>query len=102
MAEIAPVLRSWHKAELLERLQAAGVPCGPINTISEALESSQAKARGAVVEIPADDVAGGLVRLLGNPLKMSATPVRYDRPPPRFGQDTDEIIAEFGGDLLQD
>ena len=46
MAEIAPVLRSWQKAELLERLQAAGVPCGPINTISEALESSQAKARG--------------------------------------------------------
>ncbi|APE42604.1 CoA transferase [Sulfitobacter alexandrii] len=102
MAEIAPVLRNRQKAELLERLQAAGVPCGPINTISEALESSQAKARGAVVEIPAGDVAGGLVRLLGNPLKMSATPVRYDRPPPRFGQDTDEIIAEFGGDLLQD
>ncbi|QFT57554.1 Formyl-coenzyme A transferase [Sulfitobacter sp. THAF37] len=101
MAVIAPVLRRYAKADLLTQLQAVGVPCGPINTIAEALASDQAQARGAVVSLPREDLAEGLVRLLGNPLKMSATPVRYDRAPPRFGQDTDEILAQLGGDSLQ-
>jgi len=101
MAVIGPVLRRFTKADLLARLHAVGVPCGPINTIAQALQSPQAMARGAVVSMPRDDVDGGMLRLLANPLNMSATPVRYDRPPPRFGQDTDEVIAELGIDSLQ-
>lgn len=95
---IRPAMKQTTKADLIAKLEAAKVPCGPINTIEEALTSDQAQARGAVVEVPRDDVAEGLVRLLGNPLNLSATPVRYDRAPPRFGQDTDEILETWGPD----
>lgn len=101
MAVIGPVMRRYTKDDLLARLQEVGVPCGPINTIAEALQSAQAVARGAVVALPRDDVAEGSVRLLANPLNMSATPVRYDRAPPRFGQDTEEVFAQLGIDSLQ-
>ncbi|OAN80500.1 CoA-transferase [Sulfitobacter sp. EhC04] len=101
MAVIGPVMRRYTKDDLLARLQEVGVPCGPINTITEALQSAQAVARGAVVALPRDDVAEGSVRLLANPLNMSATPVRYDRAPPRFGQDTEEVFAQLGIDSLQ-
>lgn len=101
MAMIGPVMRRYTKDDLLARLQEVGVPCGPINTIAEALQSAQAVARGAVVALPRDDVAEGSVRLLANPLNMSATPVRYDRAPPRFGQDTEEVFAQLGIDSLQ-
>lgn len=98
MGLIRPAMKAMNKADLLSRLQAAKVPCGPINTIAEALGSDQARARGATIEMPRDDVASGALRLLGNPLKLSATPVRYHRPPPRFGQDTSEVLETWGPD----
>ena len=93
---IRPAMQKLPKAELLDRLHAVNVPCGPINTVGEALTSDQAQARGAVVEVPRGDVQSGRLSLLGNPLKMSRTPIRYDRPPPRFGQDTDEVLETWG------
>ena len=90
---LRPVLAAMSKADILARLQAVKVPCGPIHDVAGALGSDQALARGTVVEVARDDVAEGHVRLLANPLKFSATPVRYDRPPPRFGQDTQAILA---------
>ncbi|MEO9819865.1 MAG: CoA transferase [Paracoccaceae bacterium] len=90
---IADRLKQLTKADILARLNAAKVPAGPIHNVSEALQSDQAKARGSVVEIPSEDVKEGAVRVLGNPLKLSATPVTYRSPPPRFGQDTDAVLA---------
>jgi formyl-CoA transferase len=96
MPAITPAMRALPKAEIMRRLQAVKVPCGPINTIPEALGSDQAQARGAVVEMTRADIDQGLVRLLANPLKFSATPVQYTRPPPRFGQDTAEVLETWG------
>ncbi|MEP2767829.1 MAG: CoA transferase [Paracoccaceae bacterium] len=90
---IADRLKQLTKADILARLNSAKVPAGPIHNVSEALQSDQAKARGSVVEIPSKDVKDGTVRVLGNPLKLSATPVTYRSPPPRFGQDTDAVLA---------
>ena len=98
MAHILPALKTWKKADILEALRGVKVPCGPINTIGEALTSDQARARGAVQQMPADGIAGGQIQLLGNPLKFSATPVKYHRPPPRFGQDTREVLETWLGD----
>ncbi len=88
-------LKPLPKAEILERCHAALVPAGPIHTVAEALSSSQAEARGTVEHVARADVAGGSVSLLGNPLKLSRTPVRYDRPPPRFGEDSAEVLADL-------
>jgi formyl-CoA transferase len=95
MAHIRPALLTWTKAGILDALRRVKVPAGPINTIGEALTSEQAKARGTVRTMPAKGIAGGEIQLLGNPLKFSATPVKYQRPPPRFGQDTDEVLATW-------
>jgi formyl-CoA transferase len=94
--ELARKLRTLPKADVIGKLEAVKVPVGPINTVAEALTSDQAQARGAVVSVADETVQGGSVRLLGNPLKLSRTPVRYLRPPPRCGEDTQDIIETFG------
>ena len=83
--KLSAVLIKLPKDEILSRMHAAKVPGGPIHQLDEALGSDQAKARCAVIEMAREDVAGGTLQLLGNPLKMSATPIRDNRPPPRFG-----------------
>lgn len=98
MAEIVPAMKAMTVADILDGLTAAKVPCGPIHTVDQALTSDQAKARGVVLEMSRDDIENGLLRLLANPLKFSATPVRYDRPPPRFGEDTEEVLQTWGPD----
>ncbi|MGC1503050.1 MAG: CoA transferase [Sulfitobacter sp.] len=101
MAAIRPAMQALSKDDLLSRLRGVSVPCGPINTIKEALTSDQARARGAVVKIPRADIDQGHVNLLGNPLKFSATPVTYNRAPPRFGQDTTEVLETWGPDTAE-
>ncbi|MGC1497011.1 MAG: CoA transferase [Sulfitobacter sp.] len=96
MDHIRPALRKIAKQEVLAKLHAVNVPCGPINTVGEALTSDQAQARGAVIDIARADIQSGALRLLGNPLKLSATPIRYERPPPHFGQDTKEVLETWG------
>ena len=86
------LLAKHTKDEILSLLQSVKVPCGPIHTVAEALQSDQATARGTVVDVARQDVADEQVRLLANPLKFSKTPVRYDLPPPRFGQDTEAVL----------
>ncbi len=95
MQHIRPALTQWTKAEILEALRLVKVPAGPINTIAEALTSDQAAVRGTVREMPVEGIKGGKLKLLGNPLKFSKTPVKYKRPPPRFGQDTDAVLATW-------
>jgi len=90
--KIAQVLCALPKAEVLARCHGALVPAGPIHTVEDALGSDQARARNTVVPVPCPGVEGDQVRLLANPLKLSATPVVYDRAPPRFGQDTEAVM----------
>ena len=98
MDHIVPAMKALKKADLLTALEAAKIPCGPIHDINEALTSKQARARNAVVDLPCADIDKGRVRLLGNPLNFSATPVSYHRAPPRMGQDTREVLETWGPD----
>ena len=82
------------RREWLEALEAAKVPCGPINDLAEVFADPQVRAREMTVEIP--HPLAGHVRLVGSPMKFSATPVRYRRAPPLLGADTDEVLREFG------
>ncbi len=93
MATLRPALAARPMAKIIAGLEGAGVPVGPVNTLDLALGSDQAAARGAVVEMPNPAKPGETLRMLGNPLKLSRTPVTYRRPPPAFGQDTEEVIA---------
>lgn len=97
-AEIATTVGALSTAEVIARCNAVKVPAGPIHTVSQALNSEQAQARGTVRDVTCDGVQGGHVKLLGNPLNFSRTPVQYHRAPPRCGQDTDEVLAMLQND----
>ena len=92
---ITKALAKVTRQEVLARCHAVKVPAGPIHTVAEALGSDQAKARETVIEMAAQDTAKGKVALLGNPLKLSRTPVQYRHAPPCFGQDTQKVLKTF-------
>jgi succinate---hydroxymethylglutarate CoA-transferase len=77
------------------RLLAEGIPCGRINSVAEALETEQARAR-RMVETVAHPKAGP-IRVLGAPFKFSATPTSIRRPPPLLGEHSEEILAHGFG-----
>jgi formyl-CoA transferase len=79
----------------IEGMQAAGVPCGPINDLRQVFENPQVQARGMRIEIEHPDA--GPVALVANPVKASLTPPTYRRPPPRLGEHTDAVLAELLG-----
>ena len=83
-------------AELIRALEAAGVPCGPINTVEEVFAEPQAQARGLVVEQDREDLAGA-VRTVASPMRLSRTPASYRLPPPALGADTEAVLeTELG------
>jgi crotonobetainyl-CoA:carnitine CoA-transferase CaiB-like acyl-CoA transferase len=84
------------RAAWLADLEAAKVPCGPINDLAEVFADAQVRERGMTVEM-AHPLAGS-VRMVASPIKLSATPVRYRRAPPLLGADTDAVLAELGLD----
>jgi formyl-CoA transferase len=92
-AEVARFTRD----EVIAGLEARKVPVGPVNTVEEAFASDQVAARGMRIDMARADIDRGGVELIGNPLKLSATPVSYRHAPPRFGQDTDAVLAWLKG-----
>jgi crotonobetainyl-CoA:carnitine CoA-transferase CaiB-like acyl-CoA transferase len=81
-------------ADWLERLEAAGVPAGPILTYDRVLSDPQVLAREMVVEV--QHPRAGRTRVLGVPIKLSATPGSIRRPAPILGEHTDEVLREAG------
>ncbi|MGE0503068.1 MAG: CaiB/BaiF CoA transferase family protein [Rhizobiaceae bacterium] len=78
---------------LLTRLEAAGVPASPINTIAQMFADPQTIARGLRMDL--EDGHGNLLPSVRAPMLMSATPPIYERPSPRLGEHTAEILAEL-------
>ncbi len=79
----------------VQRLDDAGIPCGPINDIAQAMADPQVAARGLRIDL--QHPLAGAVPLVANPIKLSATPPTYERPPPTLGQHTAEILHELAG-----
>lgn len=88
------VIATRARSEWIELLDGAGIPCGPINSVEEALSSPQTLARRMVREVAHPGV--GPLRMLGLPMQFSATPAAIDRHPPGLGEHTREILAEVG------
>lgn len=73
-------------------LEAAGVPCGPINTLAEVFVDPQVIARATRITLP--HAAGVDVPLVANPIRMSETPPEYRSAPPTLGQHTKAVLAD--------
>jgi len=95
IAALEPLLAARPMADIVAGLEARGVPVGPVQTLDQVFASEQVAARGMVAEVACDHAQTGHVRLVGNPLHLSASPVSYRRAPPRFGQDTAEVLARL-------
>ena len=87
-------LSALPSAEVLSRLQAAEIPCGPINTVPDSLADPHYVARGNIIE--QQHPAAGPIRSIANPVRLSETPAAYRLPPPRLGEHTDAILRELG------
>jgi formyl-CoA transferase len=80
------------KADWIALLEAAKVPCGPINNFEEVFNNEQVKARGIQIEVPHS--TAGSMKLVASPMRLSQTPVELRLAPPTLGQHTQEILQE--------
>jgi len=78
-------------------LEAAGVPCGPINDLAQVFDDPQVVARG--MKIRTDHPLAGHVDLVANPIRLSRTPVTYRLAPPLLGEHAAEILRDWLGRL---
>ena len=89
---LAAMVARQTKATWIAALEAAGVPCGPINDLAEVFDDPQVRARGMRVDLL--HPTAGTVSVAGSALKMSATPPDYRLPPPLLGEHTDSLLRE--------
>lgn len=93
---VEPPLSRISAAELLPKLRAAEIPCGPINTVPDLLSDEHYVQRGNIVELT--HATEGPLRSLANPINLMSTPPTYRLPPPLLGEHTAAILAELGYD----
>ena len=87
-------MRTRPAAEWLERLKAAGIPCGAVRDLAQVFADPQLIERAMVVAL--DHPVAGAIRQLGVPIKMSDTPGAVRTPPPALGQHTEAVLGELG------
>ena len=92
---IAEVMRTRSKREWIEALEAANVPCGPINNMKEVFEDPQVRHRELRVDMP--HPLGGTASVVRSPLRLSQTPVEYRLAPPTLGQHTEDVLKGLLG-----
>ncbi len=104
-AALKPILEDWlaqyDTQTAVELILAAGVPAGPINNIKQVTEDPHiAGAREMFVEM--EHPVAGKIKITGNQIKLSETPVAYRSPAPLLGQHTEEILQDFLGYSARD
>ncbi|RZI39900.1 CoA transferase [Herbaspirillum sp. HC18] len=90
IALLVPLLKTRTTRLWLTMLEEVGVPCGPINNIAQVFEEPQVRHRKLDVRLP--HALNDAVSTVANPIRMSGTPVTYDRAPPLLGEHTHEIL----------
>ncbi|UEP49440.1 CaiB/BaiF CoA transferase family protein [Burkholderia ambifaria] len=92
---LAEMVKARGKADWIGALEAAGVPCGPINDLDEVFDNEQVIARGMQVSLP--HPCGADVKLVRNPIRMSATPPDARTAPPLLGAQTEDVLRDMLG-----
>jgi CoA:oxalate CoA-transferase len=93
-ALLNPIFSQKTNAEWEKSLVKVGVPCAPVHTVDKVFLDPAIQRRGMVISV---DHLGETLRFFGNPIRMSKTPIREYRPPPRLGADNREVLAELLG-----
>jgi crotonobetainyl-CoA:carnitine CoA-transferase CaiB-like acyl-CoA transferase len=93
-AEIGKFTEKKSNDAWMKEFNAAGVPCGPIYSIDQVFADAQVDHLGMAQDVP--NAEGRHIRLVGQPFTLSRTPSKMAARPPEFGEQTDEVLAEFG------
>ena len=93
--EMARTLLGRGRAEWLRRLEAHGVPCGPINDYQQVFEDPQVRHRGLRLDLPRPD--GATVSTIASPLRLQTTPPLAERAPPSLGDCTEQVLSRLLG-----
>ncbi|HYP83728.1 CaiB/BaiF CoA-transferase family protein [Variovorax sp.] len=93
--EIAKTMLERPMGEWVERMEAANVPCGPINTMAQVFEDEQVRHRGMKLSLPHS--AGVQAPAVASPIRLSGTPIQYGRSAPLLGEHTDAVLGEALG-----
>jgi crotonobetainyl-CoA:carnitine CoA-transferase CaiB-like acyl-CoA transferase len=93
-AEISKLTEKKSSETWVKEFNAAGVPCGPIYSIDQVFADAQVEHLGIAQDVPNDE--GRHIRLVGQPFTLSRTPNTMAARPPEFGEQTEEVLAEFG------
>jgi crotonobetainyl-CoA:carnitine CoA-transferase CaiB-like acyl-CoA transferase len=93
-AELNKLTEQKSTEHWVTELNAAGVPCGPIYSIDQMFDDEQVKHLGIAQDVP--NAEDRHIRLVSQPVKLSRTPSKMVAPPPEFGEQTEELLAEFG------
>lgn len=96
---LVPLLRQItvqrSRQDWIESLEAAGVPCGPVNNLDEVFNDPQILHREMRISMAHPAARGGHIDLIGSPIKLSRTPVTYRHAPPIRGADTRQVLSEL-------
>src|SRR5271169_2183847 len=84
------------RAELLQKLEAVGVPAGPINNLEQVFADPHVKHRGMKLDLPSPDAKTGTIPGVRTPIMIDGAPMAAERPSPRLGEHTAEILREIG------
>ncbi len=84
------------REELLEKLEAASIPAGPINDLEQVFTDPQVVHRGMQIELKSEAAENGIIPGIRTPIVLDGAPMASERPSPRLGEHTAEILREIG------
>jgi crotonobetainyl-CoA:carnitine CoA-transferase CaiB-like acyl-CoA transferase len=96
VSRLSALTRRWTRAELLAKLESMQIPAGPINSLDQVFADPQVTHRGMRIDRPSAAAKGGTIPGVRTPIVIDGKPMAADRPSPRLGEHTGEILREIG------
>ena len=96
VGKLSSLTSKLKRDELLDRLESAGIPAGPINDLGQVFADPQVIHRGMRLDLKSEAAQGGSIPGLRSPIVLDGTPTASERPAPRLGEHTAEILSEIG------
>jgi len=96
IARLSALTRRWRGADLLAKLESVQVPAGPINPLDQVFADPQVVHRGMRIDLPSKAAKAGTIPGVRTPIIIGGRPMAAERPSPRLGEHTAEVLREIG------